>query len=226
MRRIVVAGASRGIGAAVAGHYARRGEDVVALSRTPAPHGAWVGVDLTDRLSLAAAVAAIGPGPVDALLVTGGVWEDGAFTDAYAFQSSPAGETATVIAMNLTAPILLTQALIPALRGAANPRVVFVGSLSGLDQSASPEVANSASKYGLRGAAQALHLTLRGLGIGVTVINPGNVATDEVMGDIASGAFGPQDPIPMADLVAAFDFALAVSPASVVTEINLAQMRP
>jgi NAD(P)-dependent dehydrogenase (short-subunit alcohol dehydrogenase family) len=226
MRRIVVAGASRGIGAAVAAHYAAAGEDVISLSRTPAPHGRWIGADLTDRPALADAVRAIGPDPVDALLVTGGIWEDGAFTDAYAFERSPAGETSNVIAVNLTAPILLTQALIPQLRAARSGRVVFVGSLSGLDQSASPEVANSASKYGLRGAAQALHLTLRGMGIGVSVINPGNVATAEVLGDIAAGAFGPQEPIPLADLIAAFDFALSLSPASVATEINLAQMRP
>jgi NAD(P)-dependent dehydrogenase (short-subunit alcohol dehydrogenase family) len=225
VRRIVVAGASRGIGAAVAAHYAAAGAEVIALSRTPAPVGRWIEVDLADRLSLARAVAAIGPGPVDALLVTGGIWEEGAFTPAYSFEASPADETSSVIAVNLTAPILLTQALIPQLRTAAAGRVVFLGALSGLEQSATPEVANSASKYGLRGAAQALDLTLRTMGIGVTVINPGNVATDEVLADIAAGRFPDQAPIPMADLLAAFDFALSLSPATVAREINLAQMR-
>lgn len=224
--RIVVAGASRGIGAAVAARYAGDGHDVVALSRSKPPYGRWVKVDLADRLALVKAVGQIGSDPVDALLFTGGIWEKGAFTDEYAFGGSPASESSNVIAVNLTAPILLTQALLPQLRSAGSGRVVFVGSLSGLDQSASREVANSASKYGLRGAAQALHLTLRGMGIGVTVINPGYVATDEVLGDIASGAFAAQEAIPMTDLIAAFDFALAVSPATVVTEINLAQMRP
>jgi 3-oxoacyl-[acyl-carrier protein] reductase len=119
--------------------------------------------------------------------------------------------------------ILLTQALLPLMGPGA--RVVFVGSLSGLDNTASPEVANSASKYGLRGAAQALAKTLQPLGVGVGVINPGNVATDEVLADIAEGRFEDQAPIPMADLLLAFEFALALSAASVATEINLAQMR-
>lgn len=225
MRRVVVAGASRGIGAAVAGHMAGRGDRVVALSRSPAPSGEWLPCDLARPEEVARVAALVGPEPLDALLFTGGVWERGAFTDAYDFARSPPEEAAGVLAVNLLAPILLTRALLAPLT-AAQGRVVLVGSLSGREGAATPEVANTASKAGLRGAAQALDLTLRPLGVGVTVLNPGNVATDEVLGDIASGDFGAQEPIPMADLLAAFDFALALSPASVALEIDLAQMRP
>jgi NAD(P)-dependent dehydrogenase (short-subunit alcohol dehydrogenase family) len=221
-RRTVVAGASRGIGAAVAGHYAGRGDEIIALSRGKPPHGRWLACDLADPAQIAALPGRI-DGPVDALLYTGGVWEAGAFTDAYRFAASPAEETARVLAVNLTAPILLTQALLPLMSPGA--RVILVGSLTAMDNTATPEVANSASKYGLRGAAQALALTLHPKGIGVTVINPGNVATGEVLADIAAGRFPDQTPIPMADLMAAFDFALDLSPASVAREIDLAQMR-
>ena len=222
IRRIVVAGASRGIGAAVAAHFSARGDEVISLSRGTAPHGRWLSVDLAEAARISALPDRIG-GRVDALLYTGGIWEDGAFTDAYRFTASPPDEAKRVIAVNLTAPILLTQALLPLMP--AGGRVVFIGSLSGLDNTASPEVANSASKYGLRGAAQALAKTLHPLGIGVGVINPGNVATDEVLSDISEGRFDDQVPIPMSDLLSAFDFALALTPASVATEINLAQMR-
>jgi NAD(P)-dependent dehydrogenase (short-subunit alcohol dehydrogenase family) len=221
-RRIVVAGASRGIGAAVAAHYAGQGDAVIALSRGRAPHGLWLGCDLSDAGQIAGLADRIG-GPVDALLYTGGVWEAGAFTEAYRFAASPAEETAQVLAVNLAAPILLVQALMPRMPPGA--RVVLVGSLTAMDNTAGVEVANSASKYGLRGAAQALALTLQPRGVGVTVINPGNVATDEVLADIAEGRFAAQVPIPMADLLAAFDFALGLSSASVVREITLAQMR-
>jgi 3-oxoacyl-[acyl-carrier protein] reductase len=222
VKRIVVAGASRGIGAAVAAHFAARGDEVIALSRGTAPHGHWLSVDLAEAGQIASLPDRIG-GRVDALLYTGGIWEDGAFTNAYRFTASPPDEAQRVIAVNLTAPILLTQALLPLM--ATGGRVVFIGSLSALDNTASPEVANSASKYGLRGAAQALAKTLQPLGIGVGVINPGNVATDEVLSDISEGRFDDQVPIPMSDLLSAFDFALALTPASVATEINLAQMR-
>ncbi len=222
MKRIVVAGASRGIGAAVAAHFAVRGNEVITLSRGPAATGQWFRIDLSDAAEIAALPDRIG-GKVDALLYTGGIWEDGAFTDAYSFAASPPAEAQRVIAVNLVAPFLLTQALMPLMPAGA--RVIFVGSLSALDNTASPEVANSASKYGLRGAAQALAKTLQPLGVGVGVINPGNVATDEVLSDIAEGRFASQEAIPMADLLAAFDFAVSLTPASVATEINLAQMR-
>lgn len=199
-----------------------RGDEVIALSRGKASHGRWLSVDLAEAVQIAALRERIG-GRVDALLYTGGLWEHGAFTDAYRFAASPPEEAQRVIAVNLTAPILLTQALLPLM--SAGGRVVFVGSLSGLDNTASPEVANSASKYGLRGAAQALARSLQPMGVGVGVINPGNVATEEVILDISEGRFDDQVPIPMADLLSAFDFALALSPSSVATEINLAQMR-
>lgn len=221
MRRIVIAGASRGIGSAVAAHLAARGDEVIALSRGAAPHGRWVGCDFSVSAEIAGLPERIG-GPVDALLYTGGVWEEGAFTEAYRFPACPPEETARVIAVNLTAPIQLTQALLPLMPKGA--RVICIGSLSALDNTATAEVANSASKYGLRGAAQALALTLHPMGIGVSVINPGNVATEEVEADIAEGRFHAQIPIPMADLLSAFDFALSLSPASVAREINLGQV--
>lgn len=85
------------------------------------------------------------------------------------------------------------------------PKVIFIGSLSGLDNQASREVANTASKFGLRGAAQALQIELSNTGIGFTVINPGNVATPEVLNDIASNTF-------------------KLSRASCMSEINLIQL--
>lgn len=61
---------------------------------------------------------------------------------------------ANLLSVNLLAPILLVQALLPMMT--PGERVIFVGSTSGLDNFGCPEVANTASKFGLRGAAQAL----------------------------------------------------------------------
>lgn len=158
MRRIVVAGASRGIGSAVAAHYAAKGDEVLSLSRGEARSGRWLKCDLSQPGEIAAMAGQIG-GRIDALLFAGGVWEAGAFNDAYSFAASPPEETAMVLAVNLAAPILLTQALLPLMSDGA--RVVVIGSLSGLDNTATVEVANSASKYGLRGAAHALALSLQ-----------------------------------------------------------------
>ena len=95
-----------------------------------------------------------------------------------------------MIELNLVAPILLAQGLAPALAKTRNPRIVLMGANVGLPNLASREVANTAAKFGLQGAAEALNLSLREYGIGVSVVNPGNVATPEVLDDIAEGRFG------------------------------------
>ena len=223
---MLIVGASRGIGAAMAARYAGRVDDLVTVSRTPAAYGRWIVGDISKPDDIRRVAATYGSNALDALLVLGGTWERDAFTDAYAFARSPAEETTHVVAVNLMAPILLVQALLGNLMRSDNPRVVFVGALSGLDNSATREVANSATKYGLRGAAQAMAIELRSHGIGFTVVNPGNVATDEVLSDIAAGHFEEQVPIPIADLAVAIDCALAMSPDSVVSEINIAQRWP
>lgn len=225
MERAVVVGASRGIGAAVARHLEPRVVDLISVARGASVAGRAVRADVATDAGLDAVVAAVGDRSLDALLFMGGTWESGAFTAAYRFLASPREEARQVIAVNLLAPILLVQSLAPALAKAAKPRVVIIGALSGRDGAASPEVANTASKFGLRGAAQAMALTLRPMGIGISLIHPGNVATEEVESDIAEGRFGSQVPIPMADLLATIDHVLALSGASVPIEIDLVQMR-
>ena len=102
-------------------------------------------------------------------------------------------------------------------------RLLYIGSLSGLDQSASPEVANTASKFGLRGAVQSLRLALAKEQIGFTVINPGNIATEEVISDIEAGRFSQQTPIPMADVIETVEWILMRSPHVDISEVNLMQ---
>jgi NAD(P)-dependent dehydrogenase (short-subunit alcohol dehydrogenase family) len=222
-RRVLLVGGSRGIGAAAAKHLASSCE-LFSVSRGPAVAGRWIAADVASDVGLDAVVAALAGQRLDALLYLGGTWEAGAFTAAYDFSASPRAETRHVLAVNLTAPVLLVQALAENLARAAAPRVVLMGSLSGKDGGASREVANTASKFGLRGAAQALRLALPQLA--VTVINPGNIATPEVEADIAEDRFAPQQAIPMADLLSTLDFVLACSPQTVPSEIDLAQTRP
>lgn len=224
--RILLVGASRGIGAAVARHLDTRGADLLSVSRSPARAGQWIAADVATETGLHAIEMAVGTRPLDAMLYLGGVWEEGAFTEAYSFARSTNAETRHVLDVNLVAPIELMRRLAPALARSNNPRALFIGSLSGIPGGASPEVANTASKFGLMGMAEALRLSLTGSGIAVTVINPGNVATEEVEADITEGRFAEQVPIPMADLIAAIDLVLALSPAAEIARIDLAQRHP
>ena len=163
----------------------------------------------------------LGSSPIDALLYLGGAWEESAFTEHYNFAKSSRAEMRDIIAVNLVAPILLTQALHSVLLSARNPRVVLMGSTSGLDGRDSKELAYTASKHGLRGAAQALRVSMPE--VGVTVINPGYVGTPEVEQDIAEGDSDEQVPIPMSDVMATLHYVLSVSADTTLEEINLTQ---
>lgn len=220
-KRIVVIGASRGIGAAVAQHFVQKGDYVVSVSRNQPVAGEWIQADISTPEGIKLVADTIGESKLDALLFMGGVWEDGAFTEQYNFMQSSDRETRYVIAVNTIAPIELTKQLTKNLVKSDNPRAIFIGSLSGLDNSASIEVANTASKFGLRGAAQALKLALFDYKIGITVINPGNVATEEVVADIEEGRFLQQVPIPLADIISVVEWILILSKTVDIGEINM-----
>ena len=224
--RMVIMGATGGVGATIAAHYADRVQELIAVCRSAPAHGRWIPCNVTRQEDIAALAAQLGDVPVDVLLYLGGTWEAGAFTTAYDFTASPMQETADVLAVNLTAPIWLTQALLPHLTRATHPRAVFIGALVGHQLAVTPEVANTASKFGLRGAVRALDVSLRARGIGFTLLNPSNLATAEVLDDIANGRLADQTPIPMTDLLTALDAVLAMSPAAMISELNLAQMHP
>lgn len=223
MRSMLIAGASRGIGCAVAEYFSGRTDDLYCVSRTEAPHGTWIEADLAGQHGIDVVSERLRDMPLGALLYVGGIWEKGAFTDAYRFDEGSTSEIDNILAVNLTAPIKLVRALLPNLRAAGSARVVFVGALrTAIDR----EVVYTASKFGLTGAAEAMQSELRQHHVSVTVVNPGNVGTDEVIEDIETGAFGPQTPIPVSDVVSAVAWALSLSNASVATEINLAQTDP
>lgn len=219
---VVVVGASRGIGASVAQHFHSNGHKVFAVSRTQARFGSWIKADISQPSGIQAVGDAIGTETLDALLFMGGVWETDAFTQNYNFTESSDAETRFVIGVNTIAPIEITRILSDNLLKAANPRAIYIGSLSGLDNRASAEVANTASKFGLRGAVQALRIAFDRK-IGFTVINPGNVATEEVLSDLREGRFPPQKAIPIPDLIHSVEWLLSLSPHVDVQDLNLQQ---
>jgi hypothetical protein len=73
------------------------------------------------------------------------------------------------------------------------------------------------------GAIQSLRQALKAEKIGFTVINPGNVATDEVLMDIEEGNFKEQIPIPISDIILTAEMILSLSKNVEVGDINLVQ---
>jgi 3-oxoacyl-[acyl-carrier protein] reductase len=223
-KTILVAGASRGIGLAVAEHLASQSDRLLTVSRTAAPIGEWIQADLSNLTGVETVLKAIGDDHLDALLYMGGTWETHAFTSQYSFEDCSDADIAQVIAVNLMAPIRLVKALLPALRRSDNPKIIFMGALSGRDNFPGREVANSASKFGLRGVVHSLREELRSQQISVTVINPGNVGTPEVMADLAADDLLGGEAIPLIDLLSIVDCILSLSRATCVKEIDVPAM--
>ncbi|MBD2446088.1 SDR family NAD(P)-dependent oxidoreductase [Nostoc sp. FACHB-152] len=223
-KTILVAGASRGIGLAVAEHLVSQCDRLLAVSRTQAPFGEWLQVDLSDMAGVETVETAIADDCLDALLYMGGTWETHAFTSQYRFEDCSNADIAQVIAVNLVAPILLVKALLPALRRSENPKIIFMGALSGRDNFPGREVANSASKFGLRGVVHSLREELRSQQISVTVINPGNVGTPEVLADLAADNLTGGEAIPLTDILSIIDCILSLSRATCIKEIDVPAM--
>jgi NADP-dependent 3-hydroxy acid dehydrogenase YdfG len=170
----LITGASRGIGAAVAGALADThdlllgGRDEAALSAVAAALPAarpWP-VELTDYAAVRAAVEGIDR--LDVVVHSAGISRLGAIEDVTAADWRDSYE------VNVVAVAELTRLLLPALR-AASGHVVLVNSGSGLN--ANPKWGPyAASKFALRAFADVLRAeepTLR-----VTSVHPGRTATD------------------------------------------------
>jgi NAD(P)-dependent dehydrogenase (short-subunit alcohol dehydrogenase family) len=221
---ILITGASRGLGDAFARGLGRAGDSLWLVSRNSCPSLSledgvrrhWLEADLSSS-GIHAQIAAKLPPVLDAVIHNAGIWESTAFSGRYDFATISEAETRAVLEVNLIAPILLTQALLPKLKASSNPKIVLIGSVNGLENAAMPEVAYSASKFGLRGMAHALREHLRTDKIGVTVVNPGSIAWD--------GNLGREDLILPRDIVNLVRATLETSRRTVVKEIDLPAMQ-
>jgi short-subunit dehydrogenase len=182
---VVVTGASRGIGRAVAtaavdrgarvGLVARSGAELKALQdRLGGPAVASVAVaDLADPEQVAQAFSALDDdlGGVDVLVNNAGIGSWGPFVDR------SDGEIDRVLGLNLVAAMRMTRLALPGMIERRRGHIVNVGSVAG--RIGAPfEAVYSASKFGLSGFTEALSIELRPFGIGVSIVNPGPVATE------------------------------------------------
>lgn len=179
-RVVLVTGAARGIGLAVARAFARRGAVVYAGTRARPPDGAaadpaleWLELDVTDAVARAAAIERIerAHGRLDVLVNSAGTLRLGAVEDL------PEAVWREVMEVNFFAPLLLTQRVLPLMRRRGGGTVIMLSSLSGL-VGLPTESAYAASKFALEGAAEALRHEVAPFGIKVAVIEPGAVATE------------------------------------------------
>jgi NAD(P)-dependent dehydrogenase (short-subunit alcohol dehydrogenase family) len=208
----LISGASTGIGRSTALRLVSSGLNVIAGVRSSAAAERLVNeaarinagrlettlLDVTDQASIDAAVARTaelaGPNGLRAVINNAGIVVPGPV------EHVSAAEWRRQFDVNLFGAIELTRATLPLLRqgvaahGRGVPRLLFVSSIGG--RIAQPLMAPyTSSKFALTALGDSLRLELRRQGIGVTVIEPGAVATDIwAKGDAYAEEFTPDHP--------------------------------
>lgn len=177
----LVAGATRGIGAASARMLADAGAELALLARTEADLEA-----MSDEIGGRVLPADLSsPGSIDG--VVGELLDDGSVPDlvvntAGVFDLEPVTRVSTEsldrnLDVNLRGAILLVRALLPSMLVRGSGLFVTVGSVAG--RKAFPgNAAYSASKYGLRGFHEVLLEEIRGTGVRATLLEPAAVDTE------------------------------------------------
>jgi NAD(P)-dependent dehydrogenase (short-subunit alcohol dehydrogenase family) len=186
-KHVLVTGASRGIGRAVALAFAEEGGRVSVLARTEqelqaversgsALPGAVVArpADVADRTAVETVVAntVAAGGEIDVLVNNAAMFLWKPFLD-----TSPE-EWDRVIATNLTSAYNLCRAVVPAMVARRRGRIVNVSSIHGLHGDANL-TAHCAAKFGLVGFTESLARELREHNVTVNAVCPGTTDNRE-----------------------------------------------
>jgi NAD(P)-dependent dehydrogenase (short-subunit alcohol dehydrogenase family) len=172
---VLVTGASAGIGRAVADDLSASGWAVTGASRRGTGGSGWTGlvmdVDDDDAVTRGIAEVVERNGHIDAL-VAGAGWGL-----AGAVEQTSIDEAKAQVETNFWGVVRCVLAVLPTMRAQGHGRLVVISSIGGVI--ALPfQAYYSASKFALEGFAEALAYEVAPFGISVTLVQPGNVATD------------------------------------------------
>jgi len=184
-KRVILTGASSGIGRELAHELAKRGARLLLVGRRQIEL-AKIAQEINDaggtaRIVAADITASDGRtfilneamrcyGGTDMLINNAGISDFSSFT-----QSNPV-LIENIFRTNVTAPMLLTQTLLPKLIAQGQGRIVNIGSIFGSIGFAY-FATYSSSKFAMRGFSESLRRELSGTGVDVTYIAPRAVRT-------------------------------------------------
>jgi NAD(P)-dependent dehydrogenase (short-subunit alcohol dehydrogenase family) len=172
----VVTGASRGIGHAVARGLADEGATVVRLARSLSDKIEGPFRDLRCDLSDVAEIVKCSTRILGEWGTPAVVVQNAGLFLLQPFESTDPAELDREYALNLRAPFVLAQGLLPAMRAAGSGIHVTIGSTC--DHVGFPDnSAYTATKFGVRGLHEALSAEYRGSGVRFSLVSPGSVDT-------------------------------------------------
>jgi 3-oxoacyl-[acyl-carrier protein] reductase len=223
MTRVLITGASRGIGRATALACAARGAELGLLGRpserlreaaelcTKAGAKSVLSlsadVTLSEQIERAAGEFLATFGAPDAVIHSAGV------AVRTSVEATSVAAWQQQLQINLSAPFVLTRALLPAMRARKTGRIVFVGSISSTLGTANL-AGYCASKWGLIGLMKSLAAELTDSGLSTCAVLPGSVDTEMLVGSGFPPRMSPES-VAQTLLHYAFDAPLAHNGASI-----------
>jgi len=174
---ILITGANRGIGLQLCMQLKARGEEVIAVCRTPTDELAALGVriiegiDVTDSVSIGRLKREIADRPLDVLINDAGILK------RETFGSLDYNSMLEQFQVNALGPLRVTEALVDNLRSGS--KVVIVTSRMGSigDNSSGGNYGYRTSKTAVNQIGTNLKHELKPRGIAVALLHPGMVAT-------------------------------------------------
>lgn len=230
VKKILVTGATSGIGRAIALRLHAEGHQVLALGRNraalealahDAPGLEALALDLAD---IPAVEAALAGREVDVLVNNAGM-----MSTVGPFDALDPAEIAPVLAVNVAAPLMLTRLIAPQMRARQSGHIVFTGSSASYAPGANFAL-YAASKAAISAFATALRGDLSKDGVRVTEIVPGRVETalyDSLLSDASRAEMyeGGRSVQPE-DIAAVLSTVLALPPHADVTRFDIMPTRP
>lgn len=170
--RVLLTGATGGLGRSVARTLANSGVELVLSGRrvevlealAAEVDGQVLVADLGSRAGIAELVAAAGR--IDIVVANAALPASGPLLDF------DLDRIDRCLEINLRAPIVLARTFAPDMVARGQGHLCFISSLSGMSATAGTSI-YSATKFGLRGFAHGLRQDLHGTGVGASVILPG-----------------------------------------------------
>lgn len=232
-QRAVITGASGGIGAAIAAALAAEGAALLlsgrdegrleGAARTAREAGAAAVETLTGDLQEEAALTALAERAgeaVDVLVHSIGLFRAGLL------EAATMEDFDALMRVNLRVPYRLSQLVLPALR-ARRGQVVFVNSTSGLTARGTV-AAYAASKFALKGLADALREEVNPDGVRVLSVFPGRTATP-MQAEVKAFEGSPYHPerlLQPEDVAQTVVSTLTLPRTAEVTDLTVRQMQP
>jgi NAD(P)-dependent dehydrogenase (short-subunit alcohol dehydrogenase family) len=173
MASVLITGASKGIGRAMAVEFARRGHRVVATARTPQALADLdvdqrLPLDVTDPDSITAAVGKAGD--VDILISNAGE------IFYAAVEAIPPEKFAELLNLNTIGALRVAQAVLPGMRDRGHGRLLFMSSIAGRIV-LPPGAAYQATKWALEALVEALAIEVAPFGLEAALLEPGAVSS-------------------------------------------------